>query len=59
MRHIHCHLAFIGLSKAKSRALLDCQERYPDTWIHEWLKDQGFSEWAKIYQNAFFQNDKN
>jgi len=45
-------LAFIGLSKVKSRELVDCQERYPDTWISEWLTLQGFSDWATIYQNA-------
>lgn len=51
-------LAFVGLSKAKSRELLDYQERYPETWITKWLQSQGFSNWATIYQNAFSQNEK-
>lgn len=47
-------LAFVGLSKAKSQALLDCRQRYPHTWVYEWLKAQGFSDWAKVWQHAYF-----
>jgi len=47
-------LAFIGLSKAKSQALFDYRQRYGSLWVYYWIKDQGFSHWAKVWKNAHF-----
>lgn len=44
-------LAFIGLSKDKSKKLLDCQEQYQENWIYHWLQQNGQNEWADYWAN--------
>ena len=51
-------LAFIGLSKAKSQALLDYRERYGSVWVYHWLNDQGWSDWAEVWKNVHVSDEK-
>jgi len=50
-------LAFIGLSKPKSQALLEYRTRYGSMWVYDWLNNQGFSNWADVWKRAVFADD--
>ncbi len=43
-------LAFIGLSKSQSTALIECKEKYKEQWIYYWLIDNGCIEWANYWK---------
>lgn len=49
-------LAFIGLSKENSKALIECIKNHGDGWPYYWLKSKGFNEWAECWRN---KNDSN
>jgi type IV secretion/conjugal transfer VirB4 family ATPase len=40
-------LSFIGLSKEKANALIDCKKKYGNEWVSEWLLENNFSKWAE------------
>lgn len=42
-------LAFIGLSKKKSKALLECKAQQGDRWVYEWLMHNNLNEWAHTW----------
>lgn len=43
-------LSFIGLSKQKSKALLECKEKYQDKWVYYWLINNDFFDWAEYWK---------
>lgn len=46
-------LAFIGLSKEKSMALIECKKNFGDHWVFEWLNQSGFDEWAQYWKTHY------
>jgi type IV secretion/conjugal transfer VirB4 family ATPase len=48
-------LAFIGLSKDKSNALIECKTEYGNEWIYYWLTQNGFDEWANFWRKNYFE----
>ncbi|MBA2649060.1 MAG: hypothetical protein H0U75_05560 [Legionella sp.] len=48
-------LAFIGLSKEKTKALLECKEKHQEEWVYYWLIKQGFPEWADYWKKNYYQ----
>jgi type IV secretion system protein VirB4 len=47
-------LSFIGLSKEKSQALIECKKTYPEEWPYYWLCQNGFHEWAEFWKTKFY-----
>lgn len=47
-------LSFVGLSKEKSNALLECKNEHKEEWVYYWLERNGFREWADYWQTNYF-----
>ncbi|OAI45997.1 hypothetical protein AYO45_01945 [Gammaproteobacteria bacterium SCGC AG-212-F23] len=47
-------LSFIGLSKKKSKELIECKENYGNEWVFYWLNQCGFLEWSDYWRNKYF-----
>lgn len=47
-------LSFVGLSKEKSNALLECKNEHKEEWVYHWLEKNGFQEWADFWQTNYF-----
>jgi type IV secretion/conjugal transfer VirB4 family ATPase len=43
-------LSFIGLSKKKSKELIECKAINGDEWVFHWLIQCGFPEWAEYWK---------
>ncbi len=50
-------LAFIGLSKEKSNALIECKNKYKKEWIHYWLLQNGFDDWANFWKKNYSKKE--
>ena len=48
-------LSFVGLSRDKSHALIECQSQYKNEWVYYWLIQQGFDEWADFWKKNYFE----
>jgi type IV secretion/conjugal transfer VirB4 family ATPase len=49
-------LSFVGLSKKKSKALLDCIKQEKNEWLFHWLNQNDFPEWATYWKNSYKRN---
>lgn len=45
-------LAFVGLSKTQSAALLRCQQQHGEDWLWHWLTDRGLTQWAAVWRES-------
>jgi type IV secretion/conjugal transfer VirB4 family ATPase len=43
-------LSFIGLSKKKSKELMECKEANGESWVFHWLIQCGFPGWAEYWK---------
>ena len=48
-------LSFIGLSKEKSKDLIECKEKFGEEWVYYWLNKNGFPEWADYWKENYFR----
>jgi type IV secretion system protein VirB4 len=48
-------LAFVGLSKEKSNALLASQTKHKNAWPFYWLQQNDLTEWADYWQEHYFK----
>ena len=51
-------LCFVGLSKERSQALIQCKRSNGDTWIYDWLIQNDFQEWANFWKRNYFKGDE-